>query len=92
MYIVWLTGHVTETLPDLPYTTNPYNVNPLNKSAPGVQRSFLRQDSVKLPHPQAKAREEVTDDDLPSTSYVISLMRISKHPPCFPLCINSDAV
>ena len=35
-YIVWATGHVTETLPDLPTTTNPYNVNPLNKSAPGA--------------------------------------------------------
>ena len=35
-YIVWATGHVTETLPDLPTTTNPYNVNPLNKSQPGA--------------------------------------------------------
>jgi len=35
-YIVWATGHVTEASPDLPTTTNPYNVNPLNKSAPGA--------------------------------------------------------
>ena len=26
-FFVWATGHVTETLPDLPTTTNPYNVN-----------------------------------------------------------------
>ena len=39
VFIVWATGHVTETLPDLPYTTNPYNTNPLNKSAPGAAQS-----------------------------------------------------
>ncbi len=41
-YIVWATGHVTEASPDLPTTTNPYNVNPLNKSAPGAVSQLLR--------------------------------------------------
>ena len=40
VFITWVTGHVTETLPDIPYTaTSVYNVNPLNKSAPGVALS-----------------------------------------------------
>ncbi len=35
--ITWVTGHVTETLPDIPYTaTSVYNVNPLNVSKPSA--------------------------------------------------------
>ena len=47
-FIVWATGHVTETELDLPYTTNPYNVNPLNKSAPGARRTSKAQATVCL--------------------------------------------
>ncbi len=37
MFITWVTGHVTETLPDIPYTaTSVYNVNPLNVSKPST--------------------------------------------------------
>ena len=51
--ITWVTGHVTETLPDLPYTaTSVYNVNPLNVSKPSavfLPQSFThRQDLRQL--------------------------------------------
>ena len=43
VFITWVTGHVTETLPDIPYTlTSVYNVNPLNKSAPGAVSTHCR--------------------------------------------------
>ncbi len=42
MFIVWATGHVTETMPDVPYTAMPYNINPLNKSAPGASATCCR--------------------------------------------------
>ena len=43
VFITWVTGHVTETLPDIPYTaTSVYNINPLNMSAPGVPLKSCR--------------------------------------------------
>ena len=51
MFIVWVTGHVTEILPDLPYTTNPYNINPLNESAPGASCTFRDLRHFSGPYP-----------------------------------------
>ena len=36
LFIVWATGHITETLPDIPYKVKVYSSDFANKSQPGA--------------------------------------------------------
>ena len=35
LFLVWATGHITETLPDIPYKVKVYSSNFANASKPG---------------------------------------------------------
>ena len=40
LFVVWATGHITETLPDIPYKIKVYSSNFANASKPGAEPCF----------------------------------------------------
>jgi hypothetical protein len=70
LYVVWATGHITETLPDIPYKVKVYSSSFANKSQPGA-KPFATSVAASNMHPEHSI--VVAHNNLPRTSLSLAL-------------------